>query len=78
MRLITYFCTVFPGWGLCTKIGAALRCVKIAREPDVLPFSSNIYPNLHSNVTNSSNVKSEGIFLNRSINLSFVLMSKCN
>ena len=69
---------MFPGWGLCTNIGRTLSLVKIALDPDVLPFSSFLYPNRHNRVTNSSNVKSDGIDLNRSIFFSFVPMCKCN
>ena len=69
---------MFPGCGLCTNIGRALLSVKIALDPEVLPFSSFLYPSLHNSVVNSSNVKSDGIDLNRSIIFSFVPMCKCN
>ena len=69
---------MFPGCGLCTNIGRALSSVKIALDPEVLPFSSFLYPSLHNRVTNSSNVKSDGVAMNRSISFSLVLMRKCN
>ena len=69
---------MFPGCGLCINIGRALSSVKIALDPEVLPFSPFLYPSLHNRVTNSSNVKSDGIDLNRSISFSFVPICKSN
>ena len=69
---------MFPGCGLCTNIGRALSSVKIALDPEVLPFSSILYPSRHNRVANSSNVKSDGIVMNRSINFSLVLICKSN
>ena len=69
---------MFPGCGLCTNIGMHPSPIKMALEPDVFPLTCILYPRRHNSVTNSSNVKSDGIDLNRSISFSFVPICKSN
>jgi hypothetical protein len=65
---------MFPGCGLWSIIGCLSLSLKIMRDPDVFPLLDLEYPNIVSNRSNSSKVKSEGNVRNRSINLSFVLI----
>ena len=71
------FLIIFPGWGLCMS-NVILPLTNETLDPDVFPLFSSSNPNEWKRRTNSSNVKSFGIALNRFLNFSVVLIYEYN
>ena len=73
-----YLFNMLPGWGLCSKIFRFCSSINMTLDPEVLPLFSFVYPNKCSNLIASSNVKSVGRLISRSISFSLVPICKCN
>ena len=64
------------GCGLCMVIFSSVSgFLNITREPEVLPLSDKLKPNIPNSVTSSEKVKSFGSDLIRFISFSFLLIA---
>ena len=66
--------TMFPEVWLVQHYQAVSLFRQIILDPEVFPLFDFLYPNMDNNLSISSNMKSLGCLLNRSINFSFVPM----